>query len=333
MEQRIAQLAKHLKTILTDAICLQPNEQALVIYDTEAPLTRIMTEAYREALPQGRFVDFATVTPGDIFTSIENLKAGDLVILVQSTNFRLSEFRIRIELFKRGLKAIEHSHLLRMSEDQFDTYIAALAYDKQRLRRQGHALKNILDTCNTVTVECEDTTLTFSGGMEDTKLNVGDYSGMTNVGGTFPIGEVFTEAKDLTKVQGSIRVFGFAGDDHAVRLFSPFIATVTDGILDASDCPAEFTHVLNLIREDEPVTVREFGLGLNDALGKNKIVNDITAFERQKGLHLSLGAKHAQYNKEGFNRKTGRYHVDIFVDAKRILADDVVIYENGDFTV
>lgn len=33
--------------------------------------------------------------------------------------------------------------------------------------------------------------------------------GMKNVGGTFPIGEVFSEPKDLTKVNGELMIFGY----------------------------------------------------------------------------------------------------------------------------
>ena len=113
----------------------------------------------------------------------------------------------------------------------------------------------------------------------------------------------------------------------------PFIATITQGILETTEAPPEFQNILEKIRGDESVIVREFGLGLNEAMSKHRIVSDITAFERQKGLHLSLGEKHATYNKPGMNRKSGRFHVDIFIDVTKITVDDTVIYQNGDFTV
>ena len=77
--------------------------------------------------------------------------------------------------------------------------------------------------------------------------------------------------------------------------------------------------------------MREFGLGLNPAMGKNLLVNDITAFERQKGMHFSLGAKHAIYAKPGLSRKKGRYHVDVFVDIETIEVDGGIIYKDGNF--
>lgn len=333
MEKRISLAAAHLKNILRDAIRLQPTENVLVIFDAQAALSKIMVEAYRLAIPAAKFVDFETVTPGDIFHVIDGLKAGDLVVLVQSTNFRLDEFRLRIELFKRNLKTIEHMHLDRMTDPQIDTYIEALAYDPAYYRPLGRALKSQMDAAQEVVVECAGTKLVYETGMESTKLNIGDYAEMKNVGGTYPIGEVFTEPKDLRAVNGEAMIFGFAGSDHLIRIYEPFRVQITDGILTSPDGPTEFQEILERIRLDEEVLVREFGLGLNPAMDKHRIVNDLTAFERQKGLHFSLGAKHAMYVKPGLGRKHGRYHVDVFVDAERILFDEKTIYEKGNFAM
>ncbi len=168
--------------------------------------------------------------------------------------------------------------------------------------------------------------------MEPTKLNIGDYSEMKNVGGSFPIGEVFTEARDLTLVNGEAMVFGFAGDDHKVQILKPFRVTIEKGILTApDDAPPEFKHIIELIKADEEVLVRELGFGLNAAMGKHKLVSDITAFERQKGVHLSLGEKHAIYAKPGLHRRKGRYHIDIFIDVEKISIDGEAVFFDGDF--
>lgn len=325
--------AKNLGDIIRDAICLQPSEKALVIFDSEAPLAQIILEGYHEALPEGQFVDFNAVTPEQIMAEINACKPGDLVVLLQSTNFRLNEFRFRIELFARGLKTIEHVHLKRIHEDEFERYIQSLAYDKQMYRPLGQALKNILEASHEVLVNCAGTQLVYPGGMEEVKLNVGDYSNMKNIGGTYPIGEVFTEAKELAKVHGEAMIFGYADENHLVKIVEPFKVVIEEGKLTSSDAPEEFQKILDLIREDEEVHVREFGLGLNPAMGKHAIVADITAYERQRGLHISLGAKHAIYAKPGLNRKHGRYHVDVFVDIETISVDGKNIYENGDFVV
>ncbi len=324
---------KNLGDIVRDAISLQPTEKALVIFDTEAPLSQIMLEGYKNVLPTAEFMDFHMVTPAQIMEAIDACQKGDLVVLLQSTNFRLNEFRFRIELFQRGLKTIEHVHLKRIKEEQFERYIQALAYDAEYYRSRGNALKPILENATEVIVKCPGTTLVYQGGMETAKLNVGDYSQMKNVGGTYPIGEVFTEAKVLEQVNGEAMIFGYAGEDHLIRIVEPFKVIIEKGKLTAPTAPEEFQHILDLIRADEEVHVREFGLGLNPAMGKNAIVADITAFERQKGMHISLGAKHAVYAKPGLNRKTGRYHVDVFVDIETITVDGQDIYRDGDFVI
>ena len=333
MADLLALATQNLKDTLAHAIQLKETERAFVIFDLDAPLTQLIVEAYRAALPEGTFILFVERTPAEILALFQSLAPGDLVILVQTTNFRLDEFRIRIELFKHGLKTIEHSHLGRMDESQFPAYIDALEYDPAYYRTLGPALKARLDVARRVVVECADAQLVYPTALEPTKLNIGDYSQLKNVGGTFPIGEVFTESQDLRTVNGSARVFAFAGDDHVVRRHEPFLVHVTSGIISAPDSPQEFRDILAKIVEDEEVLVRELGFGLNRAMGKDRWVNDINAFERQKGIHLSIGAKHGVYPKPGINRKQGRYHVDVFVDVTRILIDDEVVYQDGDFKV
>ena len=333
MNDLIDRAAKNLTEVVRDAICLKDSEQALVIFDDEAPLTKILVEGYRRALPHGDFLDFATTTSEQVLARINALKVGDAVILVQSTNFRLNEFRLRIELFNRGLKTIEHMHLSRMSEDQFETYIDTLAYDPNFYRPLGNALKVKLDAASEIVVECAGTKLTYAAPMEDSKLNVGDYSDMKNVGGTFPIGEVFTETQDFDAVNGDALVFAYANSDHYVQIVEPFRVHIEKSILTAPDAPEEFQKILDLIRADEDIIVREFGLGLNPAVGKHALINDITAFERMRGLHISLGEKHTIYPKPGLKRKTGRYHIDIFIDIERILVDGEPIFKDGNYTV
>src|SRR3989338_5655430 len=326
-------VSKHLGDILTHAIEYAPDHEALVIYDTQAPLTRLLVDGYRKYLPPESFLDFAQTTPEDILERFKSLRRGDLVVLVQSSNFRLSEFRIRIELFKYGLKTIEHIHLGRISESQFPTYIDSLAYDPAYYRPRGKELKRRIDACHTIVVECPGTILMYETPFEVAKLNIGDYTGMQNIGGTYPIGEVFSEPQDLVKVNGSIKIFAFAGKDHLIREYEPFTAVINAGILSAPDAPQDFQEILTMIEEDSSVIVREFGLGLNRAMGKGRLVNDLTAFERMCGMHMSLGAKHSIYKKPGMSRKEGRYHVDIFLDLERILIDTKVVYQDGDFVV
>lgn len=333
-EALVARAADHLSSIVSQAIRLGSSERILVVYDLGCELSRIMAAAYRKALPQADFLDFDAHAPADILSAMLTRPAGDLVILVQSTNFRLNEFRVRIQLFEKHLKTIEHMHLNRMKEDQYETYINTLAFDPDYYMRHGHGLKTKLDAARRVIVQCAGTELVYDGPMEAAKMNIGDYRGMENVGGTFPIGEVFTEAQDLRAIHGSIKIFAFAGMDHCMQWHQPFLATVQHGLLEAGpDAPQEFLALLDMVRVQEPVMVREFGLGLNPAIDREHVLSDLTAYERMYGLHLSLGAKHSVYKKPDLDRKTTRYHVDIFVDVERILADDVPIFQNGKYVI
>ncbi len=322
MESVSSAAATHVADIVTLAIEHHPARAALVVFDLRSPLSRLLAEAYRTAIPDATRLDFDAVEPARILEEIKKLEPGDLTVLVQSSNFRLSEFRIRIELFQRGLSVIEHVHLERATDDrQIEIYVDALAYDPSYYRTRGHLLKERIDRAETIKVFGSGTVLTYEGGMEDTKLNVGDYEGMKNVGGTFPIGEVFSEPKDFSKLNGEAMIFAFAGTDHLVKIRAPFKIRIENGILVSHDGPSDFQKVLDQISAEEEILVREFGVGLNPAMGKDRVVNDITAFERQKGLHLSLGEKHGVYAKPGYVPKKTHFHIDIFVDFDRIEAD------------
>jgi hypothetical protein len=74
-------------------------------------------------------------------------------------------------------------------------------------------------------------------------------------------------------------------------------------------------------------------MSLNPAIGKGRVLNDVTAFERMLGLHLSLGAKHSMYKKPGLPRKRGGYHVDVFLDLETITIDNEVVFKDGNYIV
>jgi len=324
-------LEKHLRDILTLAIKHDAAQQdALVVYDRDAALSRALEAAYRAALPGATFLDFAVAGPDGTRAAIDALRPCDFVALVQSQNFRLDDFRVRIELFKRGLTTVEHGHLARIPEHEEEIYVDALAYDPGYYLPLGAKLKARLDAARSAAVFCAGTTLRYTTGFEPAKLNVGDYTGMANVGGTFPIGEVFTEPVELSQVNGEAMVFGYSGLDHLMQACTPFKIHIADGQLTGADhAPADFNQVVEMIRGVEPVWVREFGLGLNPAMHKGRMLTEITAFERMKGLHFSLGAKHTVYKKAGINAKRTRYHVDIYIDVERVELDGEPVFEGG----
>ncbi len=328
--------ANHLRDVLTIAIEYKAPHAALIVFDTRCELSLALSEAYRLCLPTATFIDFDTVSADDILTAFAKLAAEDLVVLIQSTNFRLEAFRIRIELFKRSLKVIEHPHLSRMTGSQALYYIASLAYDPAYYRGVGRALKARIDSAKFGVVDSGGERLVFASPFESAKLNIGDYSEMTNVGGQFPIGEVFTEAQDLEAVNGRVRIFVFGDTVFQVNQpEKPITLVINKGrVTDVVDSTPEFDQVMANIRADEgEVWLRELGFGMNRAFSQTRTVCDIGTYERMCGIHLSLGAKHGVYNKALIKRSTARYHVDVFAVTEAVYLDDDLVYSDGAWQV
>jgi leucyl aminopeptidase (aminopeptidase T) len=177
--------------------------------------------------------------------------------------------------------------------------------------------------------------LEFSSALEPAKRNVGDNAGMNNVGCQFPIGEVFTEARDLEAVNGRVQVHVFGDTTYRVnRPETPITLVIERGrVVDALNSTAAFDEVLAIIRADEgEVWVRELGFGMNRAFTRERRVNDIGTYERMCGIHLSLGAKHGVYPKPGFKRKDARYHIDVFAVTDEVWLDAAQVYRDGAWT-
>ncbi|WP_296000982.1 hypothetical protein [Rugamonas sp.] len=328
--------ARHVGDLLAMAIGHTPAHGALIVYDTRCALNLALTAAYRRAVPGATFVDFDAVTPEQVLAAFASMAADDLVVLIQSTSFRLEAFRIRIELFKRGLKVIEHVHLSRMPGEQGLHYIASLAYDPAYYRGVGHALKARIDGARSGVVDSGGERLVFASPFELAKLNIGDYSGMNNIGGQFPLGEVFTEARDLEAVNGRVRIFVFGDTAFMVnRPATPITLIVERGrVVGADDATPEFDNMLAIIRAHEgEVWLRELGFGMNRAFSRERLVDDIGTYERMCGIHLSLGAKHGVYQKPQFKRKDARYHVDVFAVTEAVYLDDEQVYRDGAWVV
>ncbi len=323
---------RHLNDILAQAFHHDARHAAVVVFDRRCPLAETLTAAYRRCLPEANFIDFDSSTAEAVLAILAPLVASDLVVLIQSTNFRMDAFRIRVELFKRELKVIEHPHLARMPGQEALYYIDALAYDPAYYRVVGNALKVRIDQASGGVLDSGGERLVFGSAFESAKLNVGDYSAMKNIGGQFPIGEVFTEAKDLEAVNGRVRIFVFGDTSFSVNQPArPITLIINKGqVTDTVNSTPEFDQVLANIRADEGVVwVRELGFGLNRAFSKDRTVSDIGSFERMCGVHLSLGAKHGIYGKPNFKRGDGKHHVDVFAITETVLLDDVVVFSNG----
>lgn len=322
---------KHVRDILTIAFEHDSTHAALVVWDGQCGLSLALTEAYRRCLPDATFIDFDSATPESVLAAFKQLAPSDLVVLIQTSSFRLDAFRLRVELFKLGLKVIEHPHLGRMPGEEALLYIDSLAYDPAYVRRVGKALKSHIDSAATGVIDSGGEQLLFTAGFESAKLNIGDYREMKNVGGQFPIGEVFTESLDLEAVNGRVRIFVFGDTQFAVNKPAQPITLVIDKgrVTDTLDSTPEFDKVLEQIRADEgEIWVREIGFGLNRTFTRDVLVCDIGTYERMCGIHLSLGMKHGSYNKPQIKRSAARYHVDVFAITKSVTLGDAVVYRD-----
>jgi hypothetical protein len=316
-------------------IALEHTDQhvALLVADERTELARLLLCAYVECLPGARVLLFDQLEPAAVKAAFAELSPSALVVLIQSSVFKISDFRIRVELFKRDIKVIEHSNLDRVGPSECQNYLAALAYDPAYYRGVGHALKAKMDAASSVRLESAGETLYFQSPLESAKLNIGDFAGLKNVGSLFPIGEVFSEARDLEAVSGRVKIYGFT--DRSKRLnvpAEPVTMLVERGRVVGTECSTEdFDQVLSAIRNDEggQVWVRELGFGMNRAMSRDRRVSDVGAFERVCGVHLSLGASHGVYKKPHLHPREARHHVDTFVITDRVLLDDDVVFCDG----
>ena len=310
-------------------------QQAMIIFDEVSELSSLLAQAYQAALPDASALNFNQSGPEAILKAFGALHPGALVVLIQSTSFRLSKFRIRIELFNRRLKVIEHPHLERIRQEEYLTYFESIAYDADYYRTVGPRLGERVARAKQIKIITEGAELIYDSGFEDPGLNIGYYEGMKNIGGQFPIGEIFTEPRDITRVNGTVKLFAFGDNDFSVNFpDQSFTVNIEAGLLVSSpDAPQAFQDVLDDIRaKEEVVWVRELGFGLNRAMTRSRRVTDIGTYERMCGIHLSLGAKHLQYKKPDFPKKQG-FHVDVFVDTQGVEIDGINVFKEGCYIV
>lgn len=329
-------LLQNTRDIVTLAFSHDPASAGLIVYDTDSPLTRLLREGYGACLTGAAQLDVAQTPLEPIIAAIDALPRGALVVLLQSDRFELGPWRFRLELFKRGLKVIEHPHLGRVRDEEVATYVAALAYDPRWLRGMGAALKARIDPAGRITLITAAGRLDYEGPFEDTKQNVGDYSGMETVGGQFPIGEVFTEPVTLESLSGRVTIGAFGAADFSVRfLTAPITLEIVEGrVVAAPGATEEFEEVLRVITESEgAVWVRELGFGLNRALSPATPLTDVGSYERMCGVHISLGTKHTVYPKAGFSKRHTRYHVDVFAALGRVEIDGQTVFADGAYTL
>lgn len=143
----MSQLQASVNDIVNRNIGRIPGRKVLV-YDTRSGLAKALAEAYKVALgPDSQSYDFDRMEMDNLnFRDILiNLPEGSLVIMVQSTNFRITDFRIRVELSQHGIHCVEHNHLGYLPTEHYETYFGALAYRTPEYVRCTALLNEIND--------------------------------------------------------------------------------------------------------------------------------------------------------------------------------------------
>lgn len=404
--------------IQTKALIVTDKRPCKVALELAQAYCDLMAESSSSII--GSKIDFGAQTFKDdverFFTGSE--EQNKVVILVENGAFQneLHQYRLRLELFRHGIRVAEHCHLKTMEEESTN-YFNACCLDPYAAQKEGMELRNALagavlpyddilrlmgkeelispgtpqpsivayDLVVTSGAQNEHS-LTFEAGLEPCLLNTGLYPSASaeasqftesfgtspprqlSVGGTFPVGEVITESIDLGGVGGSAEVFAFPTterrmciiqrEDPLQKLLRVDVEAGTIASLrDASEEGVwgkekdQLQSVLNLIQSVEgDVWIRELGIGLNPHLGMKAPLSDVTSFERQRGIHVSLGKRHPLFPKKlrvdnelipdsahprpvqqigpVLRRKDGVFHIDLFVAANQLLLKPKAAFRN-----
>jgi aminopeptidase len=270
-----------------------------------------------------------------IKNSLTSLPKNSIVILVQSTNFRLSTFRIRLELFHRWIHVVEHNHLAYIKEIEYDTFIDSLIYRTDEYLRLEHEFSKLSKWASeSEIISSNGSVLTF-WALENIRGNTGDYTGVENKWGTFPIGEIFTEAVDLSSVHGKCLIDTFPNEDFSINICEPFELIIENWrVLPSQHFPARFQRLYDFVVQFEgEVMVRELWFGLNPAISSATPLSDINFHERKVWVHLSLWKKHGIYGKKLPKSEVQRFHIDVFVALESVLIGGVEVFSQGKWTV
>jgi hypothetical protein len=101
VEKKLFEATKNIleKNLTIDESPYSENE-LILIYDDESELSRLVSNAYITNLKnrKSEIINIKDVDKEDLIKRLWEIKANSTVILVQSTNFRLDNFRIRLQL-------------------------------------------------------------------------------------------------------------------------------------------------------------------------------------------------------------------------------------------
>ncbi len=319
-------------------------KKIVLVYDTNSKLSTMIWESYSKNLENFKntqiiiFDETLDKEKENLKNSLLSLEEFSTVILVQSTSFRLDDFRIRLNLMNANIWCLEHYHLAYIKKEQYENYIDAIEYKTPYYLELSNKLEKAFNKANSMKVICNDWSIfEVTWWFEDLKKNTWDYE-ISSRWWTFPIWEVFNEAKIFDNVNWELAIYSYPDENfQVVFLEKPFVIKIEKSMIVSvsENTPKSFLDLLEKIKKSEnnEVMIRELGFGLNTWITREKKLSDVNAFERIAGFHISLGKKHNIYRKKLDNKVVQRYHIDIFPDVKEIIVDKKIIFENERFII
>lgn len=311
-------------------------KKVVLIYDLDSPLSELLSNWYIENLknyPNSEIIKYGDISSSDLKEKILSLDPHSTVIMVESTNFRLEEFRIRISLQHRNVAWIEHNHLTYIRDDQIETYLKAVSYQSPYFQKISDFLKQKNDNGKIMKiVSPEWAILKLDWGFEDMKQNTGNFS-LYNRYGTYPIWENFSEVKNFSLTNGEMYIRAYPWENFEMIFPEiPFKVEVRESRIyaDPKTTPEWFLKIMEKISRDEngEVMMRELWFGLNPEITWEKTLTDVNQFERISGFHVSLWKKHNIYRKKFNKDVVQKYHIDVFPNVKEIYIDDELIFDS-----
>lgn len=316
------------------------SKNIVLVYDDKSLLSRALSKWYIDNLKDNKLseiIKFDDIGKEELKDKLLWLEEHSTVVLVSSTNFRLDNFRIRLNLHNAWIGCLEHNHLWYMKDEELENYADAITYRTPYYIELSNKLKEIADKSDELLVECNDwSILTVNWGFEDMKQNTWDYTWKRRWWG-FPIWENFNEVLDFSKCNWELSIYAFPDDKLQMEFVKPFKIKIKNSLITCEDdnCPSSFRAILDKIERDEEweVMLRELWFWLNTWITREKPLCDVNAFERIAWFHISLWKKHQIYRKKIHKDISQRYHIDIFPDVKSMTFDWKVFFENESFTI
>jgi len=279
------------------------------------------------------FFDFDKSDKNFLKEKLLNLPEWSTVILVQSTNFRLDNFRIRLNLHNRWIWCLEHNHLWYIKDDQLENYADAIKYRTPYYDAISAWLKEKADKANEIIFECHDwSKLIWTWWFEDMKQNTWTYEWKKRWS-TFPIWENFNEIKNFDNLNWELSIYLFPWSDFQIIKSKPFKIKIEKSRvkkIEWESYPKEFLEIYEKIEkwEDWEVFLRELWFWLNPWISRENQLSDVNSHERIEWFHVSLWKKHNIYLKKIHKKTPQRFHIDIFPDTKAIYFDWEKIFES-----